>query len=256
MITLLMVLFIVLFAIGQTDLAKFQELKTGLANTYGGKGGTPVLVGGSGALAGSPALVSGVPPLVSGVIDQKTTAGLASAATALQEKNQQQAEVQVERRTLTTAQAEIQQALDARGLGGNATFEITGRGLVVTIVTDQVVYDTDSAVLRPGGQEILAAIAPAIRTLPNDIAIEGHTDDLPVTGGPYPTNWELSTARATSVLHFLVDTLHVDATRLSASGYGDERPLVPNVSDANRAKNRRVAIVVLSDISLNQGAPS
>jgi chemotaxis protein MotB len=247
MITLLMVLFIVLFAIGQTNLAKFDALRRSLnhsASASGGGATSPAISGGTGTLSGSPALVSSV-------VDPH--AQLANAALAQQQ--QQANTVQSERRTLTTAQSSIQNALDAKGLGNAVRFELTDKGLDVIIVTDHVLYDTGSAVLQPEGRGILDAIAPALVKLPNQVDIAGHTDNQPVRGGLYLSNWELSSARATSVLHYLIDSLHVPPTSLSASAYGDERPLVPNTSDANRAANRRVEILVLYDLHATQGAP-
>jgi len=255
MITLLMVLFIVLFAIGQTDLAKFQALKTGLQQSLGGSSGSPVLAGGAGNLGGTPTALSPLVPNLSAnatpasVLQQKALAALQSQDAA------QQAQL-AERQSLTTTQAALQAALNAKGLGSSVKFQLDSRGLVVTIVTDQVLYDTDSAVLQPKGEEILGSIAPTLATLPNDVVIEGHTDDQPVTGGPYASNWELSTARATAVLRYLVDSLHLNPQRLSAAGYGPERPLVPNTSDANRAINRRVEAVILSTVNLTAGTTS
>ena len=103
---------------------------------------------------------------------------------------------------------------------------------------------------------ILDGMSGALAQLPNDTSIEGHTDDLPISGGPFPSNWELSTARATTVLRYLVDAHHLPPNRLSAAGYADQRPLVPNDSPAHRSANRRVEVVVLSNLdqqSISQG---
>jgi chemotaxis protein MotB len=242
MITLLMVLFIVLFAIGQTDLAKFQALKHSLKGALGGPvKPNPVVNGGAGLLvAGSQ--VDGVPDATG------TTPGPASrneAQVALIQKRAAEQAAAVEHTALTGAEQQIQAALSSKGLQRDVTFRLEARGLVVTVVTDHVLYQVGSAGLQPAGQAVLDAVAPAIERLPNHITIEGHTDDQPILpGGTYPSNWELSTARATTVLRYLIDAYHFDPGRLSASGYADTRPIAPNTSDANRALNRRVEIVV------------
>jgi chemotaxis protein MotB len=118
---------------------------------------------------------------------------------------------------------------------------------VLNVVTDEVVFDLGRAELKSAGLVILDGVANALKAIPNNIAVEGHTDDRPLNGGfPYPTNWELSTGRATSVLRYFVETHGMAPGRVSAAGYADQQPLVPNDSDANQAKNRRVEIVVLT----------
>jgi chemotaxis protein MotB len=121
-------------------------------------------------------------------------------------------------------------------------FELDERGLVVTVVTDDVLFALGSATLRPAGNAVLDAIAPALKALPNQVTVEGHTDDLPLKGRG--SNWELSTERATSVLRYMLDRHAVPAGRLSAAGYADQRPLTPNISPAARSANRRVEVIV------------
>jgi chemotaxis protein MotB len=244
MITLLMVLFIVLFAIGQTDLAKFDALRHSLATAFGGPAKpNPVINGGSGVLT-SGSEIDGAVPEASGALGSPVPSS--QAEVALVQVQQAQDEATAERQTLSTAETQIENALVQKGLQGDVSFRLESRGLVVTVVTDHLLYDTDSAEIQPAGQAVLDAVAPVLLQLPNDISIEGHTDDEPVTGGPYATNWELSTARATAVLRYLLAAYQFDPARLSASGYADTRPLVPNTSAANRALNRRVEIVVLN----------
>ena len=236
MITLLMVLFIVLFAIGQTDLKKFNQLKNSLNNSLGGKNPNPAIEGGTGNLDG----------------EQNLDPGLdigKQAALALQEKKDHDAAVQAENNTLQHAEDQIKGALATHGLADSANFRLEARGLVVTIVTDQVLFDLGSAQLRSGGQAVLDGMAPALAALPNQIAIEGHTDNQPIHSSIFATNWELSTARATSVLRYLTDTKGIAPNRISAAGYADQRPLVANDTDAHRSQNRRVEVVVQSQLN-------
>ena len=116
----------------------------------------------------------------------------------------------------------------AAGYAGAARYEIDERGLVVHIVADAVLFDAEQAVLRPEGKAILDAVAPTLTGLPNVLRVEGHANHLPVTpGGPWPSNWELSAYRATTVLRYLAGD-GVPEPRMSAAGYGSTQPLVPD----------------------------
>ena len=252
MITLLMVLFIVLFAIGQTDLKKFAQLKNSLSNSFDNKGGAQVLTGGSGAMDGSD---PGKPVIVPGQLAAAAAAGpdavaqqAAAAQQALAEKEAHDAAVTAEKNTLAHVQDEIRQELTAHGLGDSVRFRMEGRGLVVTVVTDKVLFDLGSADLRAEGRAVLDGMTPVLVNLPNHVAIEGHTDNQPIHSPQYATNWELSTARATTVLRYLVDAKGFPSARLSAAGYADQRPLVANDNDVDRAANRRVEVVILSQV--------
>lgn len=226
MITLLMVLFIVLFSIGQTDLKKFEALRAGLVESFGGRGGVPI-EGGAGVLDGAT-----IEPL-----DGETAVEIIEAQQAAQAAGE---------RALREAAEQVQQALAGKGLGDAVTYRLEDRGLVLQIVTDQVLFDLGKADLRPEGRAVLDGLADALRALPNTISVEGHTDNQPISGFPFSSNWELSTYRATTVVRYLIDQKGLDRKRISAAGYGEERPLAPNDTPANRARNRRVEIVVLA----------
>ncbi len=97
------------------------------------------------------------------------------------------------------------------------------------IVADQVLFGAEQADLRGEGKTVLDALAPTLAGLPNELKVEGHTNSLPVTpGGPYPSNWELSTARATTVLRYLIETDGLDQDRMQAAGFAATRPLLPD----------------------------
>jgi chemotaxis protein MotB len=230
MITLLMVLFIVLFSISQVDLKKFETLRAGLAQSFGTA--TPVLEG-AGFLEG------GVQPAGEGlnqVNDEKAVLEASRNRTAA-----------AEARELAEAREEIDASLTGQGLGDAVTYRLTPRGLVLQVVTDAVLFDLGRANLRPDGLAVLDGIADALQGLPNALSIEGHTDNRPLRGGGvFPTNWELSTGRATAVLRYFVEQKGFAANRVGAVGYADERPLFPNDSAENQARNRRVEIVVLT----------
>jgi chemotaxis protein MotB len=251
MITLLMVLFIVLFSIGQVDLAKFEALKHSLNNSLGGPAKpNPVVSGGSGVLPAG-AQIDGAVPGASGSAGAPVSSNEASVALVQQKGGSAAAKEQA---ALQGAEQAIKQALAGKGLLDAVTFRQELRGLVVTVVSDNVLYPVGSAVLEPQGREVLDALGPALAKLPNDISVEGHTDNQPIIpGGVYASNWELSTARATAVVRYLIDVHHLTPGRMSATGFADTRPLVPDTSRANQALNRRVEIVVLTlDIPTSQ----
>jgi chemotaxis protein MotB len=238
MITLLMVLFIVLYSISQVDLAKFRRLKEGVAGGFGGPAAAGALSGGAGPLEGGGGVFEAG---LRGTSAQAAEAALADAQARLTGARHQ-------RSVLQGAQQEIQRSLEKEGLGGTVRFRLESRGLVVTIVSDKVLFEPGQADLRAEGREVLDELAAAIGRLPNRLSVEGHTDNVPISGR-YPSNWELSTARATTVLRELIERHHIDPARLSAAGYADERPLATNETADGRGANRRVELVVLADVA-------
>ena len=225
MLTVLMALFIVLFALSVVDKQKFQKFAEGLNGDLGS---------GAGVLSGGPGLQQS---------GDRVAVDLQAAITALNDEQSREQAAAKEKSDLEAARDKIRSALVAAHLEDSVRFTIDERGLVVTVVTDDVLFDLGSATLRPGGSRVLDAVAPALRALPNSVTVEGHTDDLPIRGRS-ASNWELSTERATSVLRYLLDRHSLPAKRLSAAGYADQRPLTPNVSAAARSVNRRVEVIV------------
>ena len=123
--------------------------------------------------------------------------------------------------------------------------DITKRGLVITFV-DEVLFDSGKSVLREGAYPILDKVVSVIEEKVPDrnIGIEGHTDNQPIKYSGWKSNWELSTARATTVLHYLEDT-GISPTKLQATGFGEYRPICSNDTEEGRQQNRRVEIVIL-----------
>jgi chemotaxis protein MotB len=112
---------------------------------------------------------------------------------------------------------------------------------------DELLFSFGRAQINPEGFSFLDKIAGAIHKMPYPIRVEGHTDNVPIHTKRFPSNWELSTARAVNVVKYFVDTCKVDPQRLSAVGYGESKPLVSNDSAAQRSKNRRVEIVLMNE---------
>jgi chemotaxis protein MotB len=260
MVTLLMCLFIVLFAMSQIDKEKFAALASGLSASFG----APVTAMDTNATGSTASVLDGLPnpvDIAAGVGQTKTSQGLtqeqvdaAAAQAALQRAQAIEAEATKAYDELAAARDRIDAALAAAGYPGAARYEIDERGLVVHVVSDGVLYDAESAALRADGVRVLNAIAPELTALPNQIRIEGHTNSIPVTpGGPYPSNWELSTDRATAVVRYLISR-GLPAPRVSATGYADTQPLVPDSDPASVTVNRRVDVVVLSTASAEANA--
>jgi chemotaxis protein MotB len=128
---------------------------------------------------------------------------------------------------------------------GHVALDVDSRGLVVSI-REAGSFASGSAELSEAARGVLAEIAAPLSELPHQVRVEGHTDDTPIRTARFQSNWELSTARATEVIAYLQNELRLPATRLSAAGYGEFHPRVPNSSPATRAQNRRVDLVVLN----------
>lgn len=122
------------------------------------------------------------------------------------------------------------------------------RGLVIRIM-ESAAYAPGTADLKAQMYSILNVLKRELDTLPNHVRIEGHTDDRPIATARFPSNWELSTARATQVVRYLVEDLRFDPRRISALGFGQYRPIASNARQAGRTRNRRVDIIVLADSS-------
>jgi chemotaxis protein MotB len=248
MMTLLMVLFIVLFAISQVDKKKFAELKNGLAVGFGSP--SVAFDGGEASLMESSDSDSPM-DMSSGI------GGTSSDATAIQEAvaakerasaSAKQKAAQQEVENFEKIKAKIEESLRKQGLQDSVKFSIDERGLVVTVVTSAVVFDGGEALLLSAGQQIVGGIGPAIAGLPNKIEVDGHTNQLAATTGSYPSGWELSTARASSVVRYLHASVGIPEHRLMASGYADTKPLYAADDPRAAALNRRVEIIVLSSL--------
>lgn len=262
MMTLLMVLFIVMFAISQVDSRKFMALKSGLESGFG----SPLSM-----LDGADALLD---PGGHIAPDQENLTGRAGNANADPNENQSndglksevnpdavadlvnttnKAAVKREVDKLKQAQKQLEEALAAAGVAKGATFRFDERGLVASIATDKVLFASGSATLLPRGRKIIGALAPTLRKLPNRLEIDGHTDSNPISTAQFPSNWELSGDRASGVLRYLASTHKIPYSRLSSGGFADTRPIKKGKDPASFAANRRVEIVVIARIDNSLG---
>jgi len=240
MLTLLLVLFIVLYAISQVNTSKFAELKSSLSNAFG-NGQSPVLNGGMGPVEGTTVSQTSQDSIAK-VPDVNSLQSLSTAS-----KNDETA-AEREFDEFVKIEKAIKASLHQRHLDGTAEFSIDERGLVVTLITNELVFAGNSAVLEPEGSVILNAVAPALAKISNQLQVDGHTNQQNVSTAPYPSGWELSSARASSVVRYLIESGHISASRLSAAGYSDQRPLISPKDPRSVTRNRRVDVVVLSQL--------
>ncbi|MGI8665851.1 MAG: flagellar motor protein MotB [Jatrophihabitans sp.] len=238
MLTLLLVLFIVLYAISSVNTSKFIQLKASLSSAFG-NGPSPVLNGGNGPVDGSTET-----QLKSLQTNQSTPAAQQLKVASDADASAAQREVD----EFKKIEAAVKASLHKRGLDGAAEFTIDERGLVITLVTDELVFAGNSAVLESEGSVILSAVIPPLLKIDNQIQVDGHTNQQHVSTAPYPSGWELSSARASSVVRYLIAHGPISAGRLSAAGYSDQRPLVPASDLRSITRNRRVDVVVLSKL--------
>ena len=123
--------------------------------------------------------------------------------------------------------------------------QIISQDSKITIrLCDGVLFDEGSAIIKSNSKKALDAVAVELKKNKSNITVEGHSDNIPIKNGKYSSNWELSTARATNIVNYLIETSGIEKSRLSASGYADNKPVASNDTNEGRAKNRRVDIVI------------
>jgi chemotaxis protein MotB len=210
LITLLMIFFIVMYALSKVDVARFKTLAESLAAVFG--------AGGMVLESPGPAVVPGSPP--------------------------EQVQDVVEQAQLNQLKERLENYINENGLSARISVTTEERGIVLSFQED-VLFESGSARLTPQAREILGKVAPILKDTPNYIRIEGHTDNLPIHTAEFPSNWELSAARATNVVQELINQHRFTPQKLSAAAYGEYRPAVPNDSDYHRQLNRRVNLVIL-----------
>ncbi len=231
MITLLMALFMVLFSISSVNTSKYNQLQKSLQDAFSGKilsGGKQIVNSGSQGKSPAPTATPAIEPIKPQIGEKSTES--------------QKAKDDKEFRR-------IKQEIDAyarkHGLSKQLQTVIAKRGLVVRLLTDRVVFDPGQAVLKPPAVPLLTGVGHALQIdKTHPIMVEGHTDNVPISGSQFPSNWELSTARASVVVRFLIHT-GIDKFRLGAAGYANLYPVASNSTAIGRSKNRRVEIVLL-----------
>jgi chemotaxis protein MotB len=179
-----------------------------------------------------------VSALGTGVLDGQGRAPLVAAAPASAPDATADA-------ALASLRASLGAIVEAHGALSDLDLNADARGLVLSL-PEAGSFPSGRAEPTAEAELILGEVGVVLAAAPNPIRIEGHTDDVPIQSPLFASNWDLSTARATRVVHLLIDRAGVQAARLSAAGYAEFRPRVANDSPEHRARNRRVDIVVLT----------
>lgn len=245
MITVLMALFIVLFAMSQVDEQKYAALRDGLADSFGQ---TSAVMQGRSAVHEDTGSTSIAAPHPLDGADQISDPQLAKAVeTALQQRRSrlgQEAEHEADR--LTRVAEEIRQASRRAGVSDDIEMTIDHRGLVVSLVSRHVVFENDVATLSERGRQVIDAVAPVLARIEEPLEVDGHTNQVPVSPAFYATDWDLSSARAVTVVRYLDERWRIAPERLAAGGHGSTKPLRPVDEPGSQDINKRVDIVVLS----------
>lgn len=214
--TQLLVFFVLLFSFSQIDVEKFKKFII----SYQGRG---ILDAGTAPLAEPEPLPRQFPEGV----DVETGASANQAEQLLE------------------TYAQVKEFLEANNIEDQV--EVTyQRGGVALDIKERILFDSGKADLKPEAEKLLDKLAELFRRLTNNIQVEGHTDNRPIHTVAFPTNWELSTARAARVVRYFTEKHNLDPRRFIAVGYGEFHPLVPNSSPENMALNRRVILLITS----------
>jgi len=250
MVTLLMVLFIVMFAMSQVDQKKFDQLKAGLAVGFGQ---APTIESGSTSILdqNGDSAAEAIAPTQFAIDTKLANASPATKANPQHADAQEQARMNQARDEVNRLKQlldRLNRALRAHHLEDDVQASIDNRGLVVSLVSRHVVFEPNLATLSARGQQVVDTLAPVLRDIPDPLEIDGHTNQVKVKPKYYPTDWELSAARAVTVLRRLNEADHVPAARMTASAFGHEKPLIDPRKPGSQRINKRVDIVVLSTL--------
>lgn len=218
LITLLMVFFVLLFTMGSVDNQAMSEFQNALQAGLGILGeGTQVSI-----------TVKGARPDL-------------GDADLMKQADGEEAPVDEQQEAVP-----IEEALEAFAAEPGVNVSYSNQGAHITF-EDFLLFNFSKADINRGGLAFLDRMADLVQKIPYPVRVEGHTDNVPIHTARYPSNWELSIARAVSVVKYFAESGKINPQRLSAVGYGDTRPLVPNDSPANRTRNRRVEIVLVTE---------
>lgn len=225
-VTLLLTFFILLYSFSSVDAQKFQAISKAFQN---------IMVGQSGDTIFDKNMSGGNAPLVD------DNSGGSDIIAKMQEEEEEAKKEEAQNQELfSIVKAELKEA----GLEANVTVIKETKGVVMEF-SDNILFDPGKAEVRGESISILVKVSSILKKLNNSIVVEGHTDNIPISTSEIKSNWELSCFRAVNVLKYFIEVQGINPGRLSAVGYGEYKNIVPNDSSINRAKNRRVNIMIL-----------
>ena len=236
MMTLLFCLFMVLFAISSVNTSKFEALQKALQDAFSGKilsGGHAVMQTGNDKEPEKP----GTEPPLPAMTPLQALANTSVERQASEAAKKEDQDFQALKRR-------IDQLVQREGLTGKVETTVRKRGLVIELLTDNVFFDSGQAVLKSGALDLLDKLGAVLRAeQQHPIVVEGHTDSQPISTAQYPSNWELSGARASAVIRTFASD-DVPRGRLSGALYGAEDPTASNATPEGRSRNRRVDVIL------------
>lgn len=242
MVTLILVFFILLFSMSQIDLQKFESI-TQSFQSRAILDFLPSTVPADDEFPSNDGSSTGI-----GTDDEEEEANLDDLMDHL-EAWEKKADA------IHRLYTEVQNFLDTEQLEDVISAIRTEEG-VILVLQDNILFDSGEAIILDSGEPFLNKVGDLIKDIPNVVRVEGHTDNRPISSYRYPSNWELSGARAGSVVRYLIEEHGIDEERFLIAGYGETRPVAPNDTIENQSKNRRVEIVLLDGYSSetkNQG---
>jgi chemotaxis protein MotB len=239
LITLLMVFFIILYSMSNVDAAKYEAMATSLKVALGQQ------PQGSGLVS---SFMTGQKP----GNDKQLNLQDKNAGKSMSTKQLVNIKNPKEQREFNKIIKEVKEYAKKNGLQG-VEAKLEARGVTINL-SDKILFESGKADLSPSAKATLSGLGAILLKTDRQIKVEGHTDNIPINTPEFPSNWQLSTARATNVIMYWIPLYPNAANRLSAAGYGEYRPVASNNSEYGRAKNRRVEIIILREI-LSVGEP-
>lgn len=228
LLTLLLALFVVLFAMSQIDAQKYEQLRRVFESEFSG---------GKGILEEN---ISPVQPPLEPTKDEPED-----------EKKEEPNDSEIELNQLQALQQQINQQIEKNNLEDAIGTKLTDEGLFISIFND-LSFDPGSAAVSEKGEDIAKDLSDfLILDPPHQVMINGHTDDRPMKSREFKSNWDLSVMRAVNFMRILLENEKLDPATFSAKGYGEFRPIAPNDSIENRAKNRRVEVLILPNFEID-----
>ncbi|SFD45105.1 OmpA/MotB family protein [Clostridium uliginosum] len=213
LITLLMVLFVILYASSNVDKNKYKQISTSFQQAFSIGGGKNIN---------------------------------SSDGEAIENKIvTEESKVVTEEEKLEEVKAQVDKVIEGSELKGNISTSIQERGLIISF-TDNVFFNSGDATIKEDYKKKLASISKVLNNIDNYIRVEGHTDSVAINTEKFHSNWQLSSVRAANVVEFLITDGKVEANRLSSVGYGECRPTQSNNTEEGKSANRRVDILILN----------
>lgn len=220
LMSLLLTFFILLLSFAEMDIVKFKNAMGSISSAFGEASYGTVMIDNSSSPVSLPTPSTPVP-------------AAAPAAAPAQAINEQ-------------IHHELEELVEQYNLDEDVEIKATKRGVIMR-VRGKMFFNPGTADIKPGAQPLLEKISTLLKKFPKKVAIEGHTDNIPISSGRYSNNWELSTARAYSALKYLQEYENVDAAMIHIAGFSDTHPLTSNDTPEGRARNRRVEFVFQED---------